>query len=81
MRRWIVGGIAALGLAAAAPVAAPAAPPAARVDIATKTCSAGYTHAVIAGSQKCLRRGQFCASAAKRQYARYGFRCVGGRLR
>jgi len=35
----------------------------------------------LAGSQKCLRRGQFCASAAKRQYARYGFRCVGGRLR
>jgi hypothetical protein len=80
LRHWIVGGIAALGLAAAAPVA-PAAPAAARADIATKTCSAGFRHAVIGGSEKCLRRGEFCAAAAKRQYPRYGFRCVGGRLR
>jgi hypothetical protein len=36
---------------------------------------------VIGGAEKCLRRGQYCASAYKRQYNRYGFRCVAGRLR
>jgi hypothetical protein len=81
MRRWIVGSAAALVLAAAAPVAAPAAAPTVRADVATKSCSAGFTHAIIRGSEKCLRRGQFCASAAKRQYVRYGYRCIGGRLR
>jgi len=40
-----------------------------------KTCSASYTHAVIGGSQKCLRRGQYCARALDRQYHRYGFHC------
>ena len=40
-----------------------------------KTCSGSYTHAVIGGSHKCLRRGQFCARARDRQYHRYGFHC------
>jgi hypothetical protein len=40
-----------------------------------KTCSAGFTHAVVGGSQKCLRRGQFCARASASQYRRYGYRC------
>jgi hypothetical protein len=81
MRRVIVGGIAAIGLLGATPVIAPAAPSSARVEIATKTCSHGRKHAVIGGAQKCLQRGQFCASALKRQYVRYGFRCFAGRLR
>jgi hypothetical protein len=54
-------------------VAHPASAPAA---VAAKSCSAGYTHAVISGSEKCLRRGEYCAHSADRQYRRYGFRCV-----
>lgn len=80
VRRWIVGGIAVLGMAASAPAAAPTAP-IAKADIATKTCTGGRKHAIIGGAEKCLQRGQFCAAAYGRQYLRYGFRCVGGRLR
>jgi hypothetical protein len=69
LRRFIVGGIAALGLLSAAPVVAPA-PPA-----YAKSCSTGYRHGVINGAQKCLRRGEFCAHSADRQYHRYGFHC------
>lgn len=39
------------------------------------------TKAKIGGTTKCLQRGQFCSAATKAQYPRYGFRCVGGRLR
>jgi hypothetical protein len=42
---------------------------------AAKTCSAGYTHAVIGGAQKCLRRGEYCTVADKRQYPKYGYIC------
>lgn len=75
MRRFIVGGIAALGLIGAAPVVAPAAPPA-HQSIVSKSCSGSFTHAVINGSEKCLRRGQFCARAADSTYRGYGFRCT-----
>ena len=63
---------------AAAPAAAPPvrrayrSPPTAAV---AKTCSGSYTHAVIGGSHKCLRRGQYCARARDREYHRYGFHC------
>jgi hypothetical protein len=40
-----------------------------------KTCSSGFTHAVISGSHKCLRRGQFCARAKDSTDHRYGFHC------
>jgi hypothetical protein len=60
--------------AVAAGTAAPTAP--ATPAIAAKTCSAGFTHAVIGGVQKCLRRGEFCAHRYDRQYRRYGFRCI-----
>ena len=40
-----------------------------------KPCSSGWRHAIIAGSHKCLRRGQFCARRYDRQYHRYGFHC------
>lgn len=40
-----------------------------------KTCSTGYKHAVISGSHKCLRRGQFCARAKDSTYHRYGLHC------
>jgi hypothetical protein len=55
----------------AAATAAPSAP-----AIAQKSCSAGYTHAVIGGVEKCLRAGEFCAHAADPQYRRYGYRCI-----
>jgi hypothetical protein len=67
------------GLAAVlAALALISAPPAhsASPAVAAKSCSAGYTHAVISGQQKCLRAGEFCAHASDRQYRRYGFRCT-----
>jgi hypothetical protein len=82
LRRWILGGVLALSLVGvAAPVVAPAAPATTQPSVVLKSCSAGFTHAVIGGSHKCLRRGQFCALSYKRQYVRYGFRCAAGRLR
>jgi hypothetical protein len=81
LRRWIVSGTVALSLIGAAPVVAPAAPPTLRPSVVSKSCSAGFRHAVIGGSEKCLRRGEFCASSHTRQYVRYGFRYVAGRLR
>jgi len=39
------------------------------------SCGSGYTHGVINGAHKCLRRGQFCAINADSQYHRYGFHC------
>jgi hypothetical protein len=74
MRRILVAALAAIaigGLPAAAPARSSDAPRA----VITKTCSAGYKHAIISGSHKCLRRGQFCARSADRQYHRYGFHC------
>lgn len=58
----IAGGVAAIP-AASPPVAL------------AKTCSSGYKHAVIGGSQKCLRVGEFCARRYQRQYKRYGYTC------
>lgn len=48
-----------------------------------KTCSARYTHATIAGEQKCLHAGERCKIADARQYRRYAFTCtlVGGAYR
>ena len=40
-----------------------------------KTCSAGYTHAVIGGEQKCLHAGEYCAHSEAREYRRYHFVC------
>jgi hypothetical protein len=60
-----LGGVAAAPTATGTPVAAIA-----------KTCGHGYTHAVIGGQQKCLRRGEFCSYKERNQYHRYGFNCV-----
>ena len=54
--------------AAATALAAPA--------VAQKSCSAGYTPAVIGGAEKCLRAGEFCAHAYDSQYRGYGYRCI-----
>lgn len=43
--------------------------------VAAKSCSRGFKHAVVNGSHKCLRRGQYCSRGADRQYHRYGFHC------
>jgi hypothetical protein len=64
----VVAGVAALAATAPARPAAPLA--------ATKTCRVGYTHAVIAGTQKCLHAGEFCTHRYDLQYRRYGFRCI-----
>ena len=44
-------------------------------------CPIGTKGAVIAGVQTCLKVGQRCKVALNAQYRRYGFTCVGGRLR
>lgn len=62
-------------LATAAALAVPA-----TASIHTGTALA-CTKAKIGGATKCLQRGQFCSPSHKRQYPRYGFHCVRGRLR
>jgi hypothetical protein len=76
VRGVLVGASLAVGLLGGVPVVAPAASPAVTPTIVAKTCSGSFKHAVINGSEKCLRRGQFCARAADCQYRRYGFRCT-----
>jgi len=73
MRKVVAALFVAASLAAAAPATVPAHAPIQAT--AAKTCSSGWKHAVINGSHKCLRRGQFCAQSADRQYHRYGFHC------
>jgi hypothetical protein len=41
-----------------------------------KSCPSYDVHAVIAGQQKCLGAGEFCARRDNAQYHRYGFNCV-----
>ena len=78
----VAGGGAALASAQTYPATAEAAqvrlhapPPTASIS---KTCSAGYVHAIILGRQKCLRRGEFCTHTrrAERDYRRYHFSCA-----
>ena len=76
VRRRIACGLAAVGLLMAAPAGAGGGATALAAPIVQKSCSAGFQHAVISGAEKCLRRGQFCARAADRQYRRYGYRCA-----
>ena len=76
MKRSLAALAAATALFVAAPAAAPHGASVAPSTAAAKTCSAGFRHAVINGAEKCLRRGQFCAHAADRQYRRYGYRCL-----
>jgi hypothetical protein len=58
-----VAGVDVAGVAQAAPFAS------------AKSCSSGWTHAVIGGEHKCLRAGQFCRHELDRQYHRYGYHC------
>jgi hypothetical protein len=66
----------AAGALAGLPTAAPAQPAPAPQAVTAKSCSVGWRHAVIGGRHECLRRGQFCAHRYRKQYRRYGFRCV-----
>jgi hypothetical protein len=70
MRRYLVGGIAALGLLGAAPVVAPAAP--AQPASPVITCK----QATIGGQSKCIARGQYCARSHASDYRRYGLSCT-----
>jgi hypothetical protein len=40
-----------------------------------KSCSSGYTHAIIGGEQKCLHAGEYCSHYEASQYRRYHFVC------
>jgi hypothetical protein len=73
MRRKLATALAVVALAGIGSVAGA---PGAQTGIASaKPCSSGWTHAVIGGQHKCLRRGQFCARRYDRQYHRYGYHC------
>ena len=76
--------LAILAVAASVAVTTPAvapvvgASPIAPAPAVAKSCSSGYTHAVMPdGSHKCLRAGQFCSRnrAVQRTYKRKGFYC------
>jgi hypothetical protein len=77
MKRRLAALAVAASLAGAAPAVAPVfdGSPVAPAPAVAKSCGGGYTHAVIRGAHKCLRRGQFCARSADRQYHRYGYHC------
>ena len=77
MKRRLVALAVAGSVFAAAPAISPVlrGTPLTPTAAVAKTCSGSYTHAVIGGSHKCLRRGQFCARARDREYHRYGFHC------
>jgi hypothetical protein len=72
--------LAAIAIAAASLVATAVAPVSEGTGVMsanTKTCSAGFTHAIIKGGEQCLRRGRPCAHTAHGSpYTRYGYRCV-----
>lgn len=74
MRRTLLAGLVALAFAATG--AAPAISNAPTHNNAmAKPCSSGWKHAVIGGTHKCLRRGQFCARSRDSDYHRYGYHC------
>jgi hypothetical protein len=64
----------AVRASAAHPLSAPQA-------AAAKKCPATDTPAVIGGKRRCLHAGEFCARRYNKDYRRYHFRCVSGRLR
>jgi hypothetical protein len=76
--RLVAPALVAAAFAAGAPGHAATAGRAPSPPLATtaKSCGAGYTHAVIGGEQKCLRRGEFCAHRYNGQYHRYGYSCT-----
>jgi hypothetical protein len=77
MRRRLAALAVAASVLGAAPAVAPVfdGSPMAPASAVAKSCGNGYKHAVISGSHKCLRRGQFCARSDDRTYHRYGFHC------
>lgn len=75
-RKWVVGILAALGVAFAPAYSTAASQSGYPGAVAAKTCR-GYVKATIGGQTKCLRRGEYCAKAYKTQYRRYGFTCSG----
>jgi streptogramin lyase len=54
---------------------------AARAQDSSASCPRGSVAARIGGKRQCLRAGKRCKTRFSRQYRRYGFRCVAGRLR
>ena len=81
MKRRLTVLVVAVSMAGAAPAIAPVvsgSPLLSPVAAIAKTCSSGYTHAVMPdGAHKCLRAGQFCSRKAawQRTYKRKGFYC------
>lgn len=71
IRARTVGLLAALSIAAAAPVAA------APAQTGSPTAQIACKSATIGGQHKCIARGQFCkhTSRANHDYHRYGYHC------
>lgn len=76
MRNRVLALVVVAASALGTPVAASTAAPSQQSVVAAKSCSSGYTHAVIGGKQKCLRAGEFCAHRYDSQYRHYGYRCT-----
>lgn len=74
MRRLLALGFAALAFAAAT-AGSMAGTPAVSPAMVAKSCSSGWTHAIIGGEHKCLRAGQYCARRYESQYHRYSYHC------
>ena len=77
MKRRLAALVVAASVLGAAPAVAPVldGSPVAPASAVAKSCGGGYKHAVINGAHKCLRRGQYCARGADRQYHKYGYHC------
>jgi hypothetical protein len=75
IRRRAAVVLAALSLVAAAPAASVQGEADASRAVAAKPCPSGFTHAVLPGGHKCLRRGQFCRRRWDPYYHRYGYHC------
>ena len=74
---WVAAALAVGALLGGAIGAGQRVQPATAAPVAIeRTCGAGYRHAVIAGAEKCLRAGEFCAHSYDNQYRRYGYRCI-----
>ena len=75
MRRWVLLLLIAL-VAFASTALAPAGRSVGLTPVAqAKSCSSGWTHAIVGGEHKCLRAGQFCTRRYDSQYHRYGYHC------
>ncbi|MBS1887122.1 MAG: hypothetical protein JSU06_08025 [Actinobacteria bacterium] len=79
----VVAAIGAVGLVNGASASGPRHPLTSVIQT-SKSCSSGYTRAVLPDGVKCLHDGEFCTKTYQSYYHRYGYTCAlgsDGRLR